>query len=84
MLRRTSLVTFVCSMLAFIAGPSARADVKLPAIFSEHMVLQQSQEVPVWGWAEPGEKVTVAIAGKIKEATAGADGKWTVTTSTPA
>lgn len=78
MLRRTSLVTFAGSLFALIAAPTARADVKLPAIFSDHMVLQQSQEVPVWGWAEPGEKVTVAVAGKMKEATAGADGKWTV------
>jgi sialate O-acetylesterase len=54
----------------------ARADVKLPALFGDHMVLQQEATLPVWGWADPGEKVRVAFAGKSAEATAGADGKW--------
>ena len=39
----------------------AAADVRLPAVFSDHMVLQREAPVPVWGWANPGEKVTVAI-----------------------
>ena len=37
----------------------AKADVKLPAIFGDHMVLQRDQKDKVWGWAEPGEEVTV-------------------------
>ena len=56
----------------------ARADVRLPAIFSDHMVLQRDAIVPVWGWAEPGEKVTVSIAGQTKAATTDASGKWSV------
>ena len=61
------------------AGPSpARADVKLPSIFGSHMVLQRDQKDKVWGWAEPGEEVTVAIAGQTKTAKAGADGAWHV------
>ena len=45
------------SVLALLAGqgPAARADVKLPAIFGTHMVLQRDQKDRVWGWAEPGE-----------------------------
>src|SRR5262245_42872020 len=61
-----------------LAGPVALAEVRLPAIFSDHMVLQRGMEVPVWGWAAPGEEVTVAIAGQSKKATAQADGKWMV------
>jgi len=57
---------------------SARADVKLPAIFSDHMVLQRDARVPVWGSAAPGEKVTVTFAGQSQTATASADGKWRV------
>ena len=38
----------------------AAADVYLPAIFSSNMVLQQQSNVTVWGWAQPGEKVTVS------------------------
>lgn len=66
--------------IVLVLGQSSalRADVKPAAIFSDHMVLQQSQAVPVWGWAEPGEQVTVSIAGQRQTATAGADRKWMV------
>lgn len=60
------------------SGSSLRADVTLPAIFSNHMVLQADQEVAVWGWAEPGEEVTVALDGQEAKATAGDDKKWHV------
>ena len=56
----------------------ARAEVSLPSIFSEHMVLQREQGVPVWGWADAGEEVTVSIGKQTKTVKAGADGKWTV------
>jgi len=55
-----------------------RADVKPAALFGDHMVLQQGMSVPVWGWADPGEQVTVTIAGQKQSATAGADRKWMV------
>ena len=51
---------------------------KLAALFSDHLVLQSGKPVPVWGWAAPGEEVTVTIAGQSKSAKAGADGKWMV------
>ena len=54
------------------------ADVKLPAIFGDHMVLQQGKTLPVWGTADAGEKVTVTVGSETGSATAGADGKWTV------
>ena len=56
----------------------AQAEVKLPAIFQSHMVLQQQKSVPIWGWAEPDERVTVACAGQTTAATAGRDGTWSV------
>ena len=58
---------------------TASAAVKLPKVFSDNMVLQQGMPVPVWGWADKGEKVTVAFAGQEKTATAGDDGRWAVT-----
>jgi sialate O-acetylesterase len=68
------------TLLALLAGPepAARADVKLPAIFGPHMVLQRDQQDRVWGWAEPGEEVTVEIGGRSKTARAGPDGRWQV------
>lgn len=69
--------TLLLSYLTFLATMS-QADVRLPAIFSDHMVLQRDTTVPVWGWADPGEKVTVNIGTETKTATAGQDGKWLV------
>lgn len=54
------------------------ADLRMPSIFADHMVLQADEPVPVWGWAEPGETVTVAFAGQKKAGVAGEDGKWQV------
>jgi sialate O-acetylesterase len=65
--------------IALIALPRTHAEVKLPAIFSDHAVLQRDMPVPLWGWAEPGESVTVAIAGQSHKATADDKGKWRVT-----
>ena len=57
---------------------SARADVTLPALFGDHMVLQRDGAAPVWGTADPGEKVTVTAGAAQGDAVAGPDGKWIV------
>ncbi|HAA87481.1 MAG TPA: sialate O-acetylesterase [Verrucomicrobiales bacterium] len=54
------------------------ADVKLPNVIGSGMVLQRDMAVPVWGWAEVGEEVTVSFAGQTKKTTAGDDGKWMI------
>lgn len=54
----------------------AMADVKLPAIISDHMVLEKTAKVPIWGKADPGEEVTVTLDGQTARAKAGPDGKW--------
>lgn len=64
--------------ILFLAAETSLAEVKLPAIFSEHLVLQQKQTNPVWGWAAPGETVTVTIGEQSKTAKADANGKWRV------
>jgi sialate O-acetylesterase len=58
--------------------PALRAELKLPGIISDHMVLQQKQADPIWGWDTPGTKITVNFAGHNYSTTAGDDGKWTV------
>jgi sialate O-acetylesterase len=55
---------------------SGQAEVKLPAIFSDHMVLQEEATIPVWGKAAAGEKITVTFGNEKAAATAGADGAW--------
>lgn len=66
------------SLLCASSAALAQAAVRLPAIFGDHMVLQRDTGVPVWGWAEPGEAVTVAAGGDTATATAAADGTWAV------
>ena len=58
---------------------AARADVKLPSIFGDHMAVQRDMPLKVFGTAAPGEKVTVKLAGHERSAAAGQDGKWAVT-----
>jgi len=65
-------------VVAFTAG-NAAADVTLPTMFSDHMVLQRDRALPVWGWAQAGERVNVSIAGRSAASKAGADGRWKVT-----
>ena len=68
-----------CLAVGLLSGAlPARADVRLPGIFGDHMVLQQEATLPVWGWAKPQEKVTVTFAGRTANTTAGSDGKWRV------
>jgi sialate O-acetylesterase len=68
--------TFVLSALFSLPMALSHADVKLPAIISDHMVLEKTAKVPVWGKADPGEEVTITLDGQTVKATAGADGKW--------
>jgi sialate O-acetylesterase len=58
--------------------PHAGAEVALHPLFTEGLVLQRQAEVPVWGWAAPGETVTVEFAGQKKAATTDATGNWLV------
>ena len=61
----------------FGAG-SAMADVTLPNVFGEHMVLQRGQKNKVWGKAAAGEEVMVSIGSQTHKTKAGADGSWNV------
>ena len=56
----------------------AWADVKLPAIIGSNMVLQADTPLPIWGWASPGEEVTVTLLEAKATTKAGDDGKWLV------
>ncbi len=68
--------TLIC--LSVIISISAFADVKLPSIYGSHMVLQRNRPIKIRGWADPGESVTVELAGKKAIAATGPDGNWQV------
>jgi sialate O-acetylesterase len=63
---------------ALLLPAPGRADVRLPALVGRHMVLQRDQPARVWGWAAPGERVRVGVGAASGEATASADGRWSV------
>jgi sialate O-acetylesterase len=57
----------------------ASAEVRLPKIFGDHMVLQRDVPVRIWGWAEPGERVQVVMQGQRNSTRTGRNGKWEIT-----
>jgi sialate O-acetylesterase len=57
---------------------SASAQIKLPRLIRDSMVLQRDTRLKLWGWASAGEKVAVSFRKKTYRTTTGADGKWTL------
>lgn len=68
-----------------VACMSVQADVKLPAIISDNMVLQQRTDVKIWGKADPGENiiVTTSWSRKVRKTTADTEGRWELAIPTP-
>lgn len=77
---RRTLFSYICiGTLVFLSAVMCRAaELTLPTIFSDHMVLQREQPVPVWGTADAGAQITVEFAGQTKTAVADAEGHWKV------
>ena len=74
---------FFVFMILFFAN-QIFANVKLPAVFSDNMVLQQKSKVNIWGWADAGEQISITASwsNKTVNATADAAGKWSTHLST--
>lgn len=74
---------FVCSCF-FLCFYQAFADVKLPALFGNHMVLQQDTVVKLWGWANPNEEIEILPSWQQKAIWVNADdkGNWTTSVKT--
>ena len=76
---------FLGWMMVLMVSAAGWADVKLPALFADHMVLQRQDRVPVWGWAEPGETIAITASwGAQATARANDAGEWRTRLSTPA
>ena len=74
------------AVVIFMIGCTVKnPEIKVPAIISDNMVLQQNKAVNLWGWSTPKAKIMVEGSwGKTAEAVTGADGKWMVQLETPA
>lgn len=78
---RTSPPAFRLMSLVFLllfAAGLTRAEVRLPALFTDHMVLQEGMPLRFWGWADPGESVSVTFRKQTATVQTSASGRWTV------
>jgi sialate O-acetylesterase len=71
--------TFGLSLVVCLWSAVGRAEVKLPDVIGSNMVLQQGVNLPIWGWAEKGETITVSIDGQTVSTKTADDGRWQVT-----
>jgi sialate O-acetylesterase len=65
-----------CLIILLRAAGPVFAELRLPSIISDHMVLARDEKSHVWGWAKPGEAVTVSFNGSDVNAAADATGRW--------
>ena len=80
MLKKTPFIigrAGLCLVISLLTLVS-QADISVPSLFSDHMVLQQEKPVRIWGWADPGESVKLHLEGIAAETITGEDGKWMV------
>jgi sialate O-acetylesterase len=83
---KNAFSTLMLIGIFLIQTSASFAQVRLNNLFTDNMVLQQQSSVPVWGWAQPGEKVVVKVSWTPQAqvaATADQNGKWKVLISTP-
>ncbi len=82
-LRRLATASWLVPLLLIlgsVANPStARAEIRLPHVFGSHMVFQREKPVIIWGWANPGETVTVQFSSATQTAQANERGEWKAT-----
>ena len=80
-----TMVLVVFSVLLLTSTAAVFADVKLPAVIGDNMVLQRDKKVSIWGWANPGEEVMVSVSWQSMRwaVTAGKDGRWMFKMNSP-
>ena len=76
MKKAITIAAYICCLLT-VSNPGS-GQVKLPALIGDGMVIQRDAELKLWGWAAPGEEVTVRFLGMSHQAITGDDGKWLI------
>ena len=69
----------IVPVIALLMAASVSAEVRLPAIFSDGLVLQQHRPIELWGWADPGEGVAARIGDRSGQTRSDAQGNWRIT-----
>lgn len=76
---KNSINSYLSLILFIICSYSTLfAEVRLPNIIGDHMVLQQGTPIRIWGWADVGENVTVTFSDQKKTIAANSDGEWSI------
>jgi len=65
-------------LVALVSAADLFANISLPKIFGDNMVLQRNKPIPLWGWGSPNEKITIKFNRQTKMVTADLNGKWKV------
>lgn len=69
---------YITVLIAIFQFHIGTAQVRLPRLVRDSMVLQRDQALPIWGWASPGERVTITHKGKKYTGTTNASGSWKI------
>lgn len=77
-MKKSICIFIISSLLLFIIPPFCQANVRLPALISDGMVLQRETKLIIWGWASPGEKIHVNFNKKTVHTITSSDGSWKV------
>jgi len=83
MKKGTDMAKWCVCVLAMVAAVACvhgqeAPDLRLPHVFGSNMVLQREMKTPVWGWAAPGDTITVSFAGQVRTGNVKPDGTWRV------
>jgi len=77
-MRAKRLTVFLAFCVCLAAAVQAGAEIRLPSLFSDHMVLQQGIRLKVWGTANPGERIAVKLGSRKDKTVADENGNWQV------
>ena len=70
------LLALFAALTAALCTANSWADVRLPRLVGDHMVLQRDAKITVWGWAQPGEKIQIRVRSQHVTTRADAQGQW--------
>jgi len=81
MILKTLIIYIFAALFSLAVNAADKSDIrelsiKMGAPFHDSAILQRGMKVPVWGWADPGTKITIQFAGQKKEAVTDKNGKW--------
>ncbi len=77
-MHRKQMAALLLALISSLIAQPCLAELRLPAVLSDGMVVQQKQPIRVWGWADPAAQVTVSLKGRKQRATADSQGRWSV------